>query len=166
RRKKETPAGIACASVFEGSRVFIVEIQALTVPAKAAVNRVYSEKIDSARVSRVAAVLEKRLGIKFSDQDIYINVAGGIRLSESAIDGALAAALYSARTDISLPEKTAIVGEISLAGEIRPVTKQKQRIKAARDLGFQKFIVPESEAGATQVETIKDLIKCLFVERS
>lgn len=166
RRKKETPAGIACASVFEGSRVFIVEIQALTVPAKTAVNRVYSEKIDSARVSRVAAVLEKRLGIKFSDQDIYINVAGGIRLSESAIDGALAAALYSARTDISLPEKTAIVGEISLAGEIRPVTKQKQRIKAARDLGFQKFIVPESEAGATQVETIKDLIKCLFVERS
>ena len=138
----------------------------MTVPAKAAVNRVYSEKIDSARVSRVAAVLEKRLGIKFSDQDIYINVAGGIRLSESAIDGALAAALYSARTDISLPEKTAIVGEISLAGEIRPVTKQKQRIKAARDLGFQKFIVPESEAGATQVETIKDLIKCLFVERS
>ncbi|MGN0729810.1 DNA repair protein RadA [Treponema sp.] len=162
RRKKETPAGIACASVFEGSRVFIVEIQALTVPAKAAVNRVYSEKIDSARVSRVSAVLEKKLGIKFSDQDIYINVAGGIRLSESAIDSALAAALYSARTDIPLPENTVVIGEISLAGEVRPVTKQRQRIKAAKDLGFEKCIAPESEPGAAAVESIKELVRCLF----
>ena len=67
RREGGTPAGVACVPVFEGSRVFVVEIQALTVPAKAAVNRVYSDRIDSARVSRVAAVLEKRAGLKFSD---------------------------------------------------------------------------------------------------
>ena len=162
RRKGETPAGVACASVFEGSRVFIVEIQALTVPAKAAVNRVYSDKIDAARVSRVAAVLEKRLGIKFSDQDLYINVAGGVRLTESAIDAALAAALYSARTDLPLPEKSVIIGELSLAGEVRPVTKQKQRIKAARDLGFEKLTVPEKDQGAAVTENVRDLIKVLF----
>lgn len=162
RRKGETPAGVACASVFEGSRVFIVEIQALTVPAKAAVNRVYSDKIDAARVSRVAAVLEKRLGIKFSDQDLYINVAGGVRLTESAIDAALAAALYSARTDLPLPEKSVIIGELSLAGEVRPVTNQKQRIKAARDLGFEKLTVPEKDQGAAVTENVRDLIKVLF----
>ena len=162
RRKGETPAGVACASVFEGSRVFIVEIQALTVPAKANVNRVYSEKIDSARVSRVAAVLEKRLGIRFSDQDLYINVAGGVRLSESAIDAALAAALYSARTDLPLPEKSVVIGELSLAGEIRPVTKQKQRVKSARDLGLEKITVPEKETGTVCTENVKDLMKVLF----
>ena len=89
----------------------MVEIQALTVPAKAALSRVYSDKIDSARVSRVAAVLEKRAGIRFSDQDIYINVAGGMRLTESAVDAALAAALYSARTGIPLKTGGAVTGE-------------------------------------------------------
>lgn len=162
RREFGTPAGVACVPVFEGTRVFIVEIQALTVPAKASLNRVYSEKIDSARVSRVAAVLEKRAGIKFSDQDLYINVAGGVRLSESAIDAALAAALYSARTDIPLPEKTVVVGELSLAGEIRPVGKLKQRVKTSKELGFAKVIVPEPETGAVAVDSIKALVKTLF----
>ncbi|MDR3284478.1 MAG: DNA repair protein RadA, partial [Treponema sp.] len=123
RRSGPLPAGVASAPVFEGSRVFLVEIQALTVPAKAALSRVYSDKIDSARVSRVAAVLEKRTGLRFSDQDLYINVAGGIRLTESAIDSALACALYSARTDIPLPDSCAFLGELSLAGEIRPVMR-------------------------------------------
>ena len=165
RRNGETPAGIACVPVFEGSRVFVVEIQALTVPAKAQVNRVYSEKIDSARVSRVAAVLEKRAGIKFSDQDIYINVAGGVRLNESAIDAALASALYSARSDIPLAEKTVVLGELSLAGEVRPVTKLKQRVKAARELGFTNIIAPEKEIASSStiaVDSVHSLVKALF----
>lgn len=162
RRSGSTPAGIACVSVFEGSRVFVVEIQALTVPSKAANTRVYSDKIDSARVSRVAAVLEKRGGIKFSDQDLYINVAGGARLTESAIDAALAAALYSARTDIPLKEKTVVVGELSLAGEIRPVTKLKQRVKTAKELGFENVIAPSNDEEATAVDSVKSLIRALF----
>ena len=99
KRKNGIPAGIAYVPVFEGSRVFVVEIQALTVPAKSSLNRVYSDKIDSARVSRVSAILEKRAGLRFSDQDIYINVAGGIRLTESAIDAALAVAFDSYKKD-------------------------------------------------------------------
>ena len=162
RRSGQLPAGVASVPVFEGSRVFLVEIQALTVPAKASITRVYSDKIDSARVSRVAAVLEKRAGLRFSDQDIYINVAGGVRLTESAIDGALAAALYSARTDLPLPENAAVVGELSLAGEIRPVNRIKQRSKAASGLGYSLVLAPEKEEGVTQVKDLKSLIRSLF----
>ncbi len=164
RREGTLPPGVAYVPVFEGSRVFVVEIQALTVAAKGALNRVYSDKVDSARVSRVAAVLEKRGGLRFCDQDIYINVAGGMKLSESAIDAALAAALYSARADIPLPAKTVIVGELSLAGEIRPVTKLKQRLKAANDLGFNRALVSEKIEGATVVESIGGMVRELFGE--
>lgn len=162
QRNGALPAGVACAAVFEGSRVFLVEIQALTVPAKSSMTRVFSDKIDSARVSRVAAVLEKRAGLKFSDQDLYINVAGGVRLTESAVDGALAAALYSARTDLALPDNTVIVGELSLAGEIRPVGRIRQRVRTAQNLGFGNVLSPEKDAGVTSVSTIKDLVKKLF----
>ncbi len=161
KRKENQPAGVACTPVFEGSRVFLVEIQALTVPAKASVSRIYSEKIDSGRVARVAAVIEKRCGLCFSDQDIYVNVAGGIKLSESSIDAALAAALYSARTDIAVKNGTAVFGELSLAGEIRPVTKTKQRIKAAEGLGFTQILSPSDE-GNNGISDIKTLIKTIF----
>lgn len=162
KRTENQPAGVACTPVFEGSRVFLVEIQALTVPAKASVSRIYSEKIDSGRVARVAAVLEKRCGLRFSDQDIYVNVAGGVRLTESSIDAAVAAALYSARTDIALKNQTAVFGELSLAGEIRPVAKAKQRIKAAEQLGFADIICPKADGGKAGVENIKQLVKGVF----
>lgn len=144
------PAGSAAVPVCEGSRVFMVEIQALTVPAKGAVTRVFSDKIDSARVSRIAAVLEKRIGLQFSDQDIYVNVAGGIRLKEPAADLAIALALYSARANIPAQKEGAYIGELSLAGEIRSVKKLKQRIKTAQNMGFTKVVSPppsDSEAG-------------------
>ncbi len=162
KRNGETPAGIANSCVFEGSRAFLVEIQALTVPAKASISRVYSDKVDSSRVARVAAVLEKRTGMKFSDQDLYVNVAGGVKLTESAVDAALAAALYSARTDIALPDATVIIGELSLAGEIRPVSRLKQRVKTARELGFTNVLAPESEGGARKISAVKDLLREVF----
>lgn len=162
KRSGETPAGIANACVFEGSRAFLVEIQALTVPAKASISRIYSDKVDSSRVARVAAVLEKRTGIRFSDQDLYVNVAGGVKLTESAVDAALAAALYSARADIAVAGGTVIIGELSLAGEIRPVARLKQRVKTARELGFGKVLAPENESGAKKISSIKDLLRELF----
>lgn len=162
RREGETPNGVAVCAVFEGTRVFLVEIQALTVPAKSTLTRVYSEKIDSARVSRVAAVIEKRTGLRFSDQDIYINVAGGVRLSESAIDASLAAALYSARTGIAIKDGTVLIGELSLAGEIRPVGRIKQRAKTAQSLGYSRVIAPEKDEGVAVVTDIQALVKALF----
>ncbi len=162
KREGESPAGIANTCVFEGSRAFVVEIQALTVPAKSSMSRVYSDKIDSSRVARVAAVLEKRTGLKFSEMDLYINVAGGARLKESAIDAALAAALYSARTDIPVKSTSVILGELSLAGEIRPVARLKSRIKTARDMGFKTVLAPEKDDGATRVSSVKELLSEIF----
>ncbi|MGI5062169.1 DNA repair protein RadA [Treponema denticola] len=165
------PAGSAAVPVCEGSRVFMVEIQALTVPAKGAVTRVFSDKIDSARVSRIAAVLEKRIGLQFSDQDIYVNVAGGIRLKEPAADLAIALALYSARANIPAQKEGAYIGELSLAGEIRTVKKLKQRIKTAQSMGFTKVVSPppsDSEAGDINIsqlfkaEDLSSAIKKVF----
>lgn len=162
KRKDSIPAGVSCCPVFEGSRVFLVEIQALTVPAKSSLSRVYSEKIDSGRVARIAAVIEKRCGLTFSDQDIYVNVAGGIRLNESSIDAAIAAALYSARVDLPLPNNTAIFGELSLAGEIRQVTKSSNRIKTAIQLGFSNIVCPEEDSNVQKCENIKEMVKILL----
>ncbi len=158
-RKENQSPGVCCTAVFEGNRVFMVEIQALTVPAKAAVSRVFSEKIDSARVSRIAAILEKRCGMRFLGQDIYVNVAGGIRLSESAIDGALAMAIYSARSDIPIPQGTAVFGELSLAGELRSVPKIRQRAKTAEGLGFFNLYAADAENGITEIKDIRSLVK-------
>ena len=172
QRQGELPAGSATVPVFEGSRVFMVEIQALTVPAKGTMTRVFSDKVDSARVSRVAAVLEKRVGLRFSDQDIYINVAGGIRLREPSIDLALALALYSARTDIPAHKNEDFIGELSLAGEIRPVRRLKPLIKTAQSLGFTQLYVPAAAGdsddldrdmqGVVYVENLAETIKRVF----
>ena len=133
--------------------------------------RVFSDKIDSARVNRVAAVLEKRVGIRFSDQDIYINVAGGIKIKEPAADLALAIALYSSRTDIPAKLNATYIGELSLAGEVRGVKKIVPRIKAANNLGFNSYYVPQIierddiemlKKDIVIIDGIKDAIKKIF----
>jgi DNA repair protein RadA/Sms len=149
-REGELPPGVATAAVLEGTRTLLVEIQALTVPAKSAVTRVFSDRIDSGRVSRIAATLEKRLKLRLSDHDLYINVAGGIRIAEVGVELALAASLYSARTGLPLPPKTAIAGELSLAGEVRPVRRMAGRIKTSRSLGFDRFLGPRPEPARTE----------------
>lgn len=162
RREGSQPAGVARAVVTEGNRAFIVEVQALTVEAKGALSRVYSDRVESNKVSRIAAVLEKRTGMRFSDQDIYINVAGGIRIRDSAADAAIAAALYSARASLPLDAFTAVIGELSLAGEIRPVSRLAQRIKAAQNMGYERVLSPDDAGGAVKVATLADLIREAF----
>ena len=170
RRDGELPAGVATAAVLEGSRTILIEIQALAIPAKGAVSRVFSDKIDSARVSRVAAALEKHLGLRLSDQDLYVNVAGGIRINEVGVELALACALYSARTGLPLPAGLVIAGELSLTGEIRPVRRLAGRIQTAANLGFTGFAGPapetrHSQGAKIQLQTagaIKSLIKLIY----
>jgi DNA repair protein RadA/Sms len=166
RRQGEVPAGVAVAAVHEGSRVIMVEIQALAVPAKAGITRVYSERIDSGRVARVAAVLEKNTGLRFSDQDLYVNVAGGMRLAEPGIDLALAAALYSARAGLALPAGSALAGELSLAGEVRPVRQMRRRARAAKALGLETVLGPGGEEGEGKewkaVADARSALKALF----
>lgn len=174
RRRGENPAGVVAAPCYEGSRVLLVEIQALTVPAKGAVSRTFSDRIDNRRVSRVAAVLEKHLGTRFSDQDIYINVAGGIRIQDVAIDLPLAIALYSARHGRALSGGILATGELSLAGEVRPVSHTLQRMKAAAEMSFRRLVGPPGETdsppgdsparGLTWVEaaTVVEAIRAAF----
>ncbi|HPE36380.1 MAG TPA: DNA repair protein RadA [Spirochaetales bacterium] len=170
RRDGANPPGSAVAATWEGTRSILVEIQALTVPGKASLTRVFSERVDAARVSRVAAVLEKHVGLRFSDQDIYVNVAGGMRLSEPGIDLALAAALYSARSGLPLPPRVALAGELSLAGEIRRVRRMKGRSRAAKALGFDTVYGPQDTAAASSeagdgwfaVGRVDEAVKKLF----
>ena len=170
RREGAYPAGVATAAVLEGTRTILVEIQALAIPAKGAVSRVFSDKIDSGRVSRIAATLEKHLGLRLSDQDLYVNVAGGIRITEVGVDLALACALYSARTGLALPAGLVIAGELSLTGELRPVNRLAGRIKTAQNLGFGPFLCscPEgppqdaAQAATIPVRDIKSAIKQVF----
>ena len=166
QRERELPSGIATATVFEGSRVLLIEIQALTVSAKGGLSRTFSDRIDPRRVSRIAAVIEKHMGLRFSDQDVYINVAGGMALKETGIDLAIALALYSARTGIPLPKERVVTGELSLAGEVRPIPHLDKRIKTAGEMGFSPVVPrggrsPAGE-GVTEVRTLKEAVAMVF----
>jgi DNA repair protein RadA/Sms len=142
RRQGPAPAGTCVCAAYEGSRPLLIEIQALTVASKTGLSRVYSDRMDSQRVARVAAVLEKQTGLRFSDQDIYVNVAGGIKAGELGAELALACALYSARTGYPPPPGWAVAGELTLAGEIRPVRHMRKRAKAARSAGYPQVLGP------------------------
>jgi DNA repair protein RadA/Sms len=145
QRQDAQPPGVVAAPVYEGSRVLLVEIQSLVVPAKGGISRVFSERIDAGRVSRMAAVLEKHLKVRLSDQDIYVNVGGGIRIGEVGIELPLAACLYSARLNQPVPPLTAVVGEVSLAGEIHPVPHLERRIRAVQEMSFARLVHPPAK---------------------
>jgi DNA repair protein RadA/Sms len=169
RRDGEIPAGVAVAPLFEGSRALLIEIQALTVPAKSGISRIYSDRIDSGRVARMAAVLEKHLGLHLAEHDIYVNVAGGIRVAEVGVELPLALALYSARITAPLPARTAVIGEVSLTGEVRPVPGLEKRSRACRELGFDSLVGPASAEGLppegasyTGVGLVKEAIRAVF----
>lgn len=98
--------------------------------------------LDSGRLSTILAVLEARCGIPFAGLDVFLNVAGGMRVSEPAADLAVAAALLSAREDVALPADTVVFGEISLSGALRPVSQSENRLKEAQKLGFTGAMLP------------------------
>ena len=161
------PPGIAFTSIVEGTRAFVVEIQALVVPAKSGLQRIYSDKIDIARVSRIAAILERHTDLKLSDQDIYVNVAGGVRLNDVSIELPLALALYSSKINRSLPVKLVSFGELSLAGEVRNVPFIERKHKAAADLGFDLVISPyikgrKSSESLVLVKSVKSAVVGAF----
>jgi DNA repair protein RadA/Sms len=138
-------AGISGAAVFagmEGTRPILVEIQALVAPSGLATPRRAVVGWDSGRLAMVMAVLEARCGLALAGRDVYLNVAGGLRIQEPAADLAVAAALVSSAADVALPDGTVIFGEIGLTGEVRPVAQAEARLKEAAKLGFGRAIVP------------------------
>lgn len=140
RDKEDFPPGISFTPIIEGSRTFVVEIQSLVIPSRSGYQRIYSDKIENGRVNRISAILERHVGLVLSDQDIYINVAGGMKLSEGSIDIAIALALYSARTGTPLSPTLSSFGELSLAGEVRPVNFGERRIKTLSEMGFERCV--------------------------
>jgi DNA repair protein RadA/Sms len=141
---RETPApGSVVFAGIEGTRPVLVEFQALVAPSSLSQPRRAVVGWDGARLSMILAVLEARAGISFQGLDVYLNVAGGMRISEPAADLAVAAALLSAREDAALPAETVVFGELSLSGALRPVTQAENRLKEAVKLGFSAAILPK-----------------------
>ncbi len=141
-------SGAAVLASMEGSRPLLVEIQALVAPATFAAPRRAVIGWDAARLHMVLAVLEARCGLALAGRDVYLNVAGGLRVAEPAADLAVAAALVSSLTDSPMPDRAVVFGEIGLSGEIRAVSQMDNRLKEAAKLGFESAIVPKRQARA------------------
>ena len=151
-------SGSCTVCCMEGTRPIIAEVQALTVKTSFAVPRRTADGFDHSRLCLLVAVLEKRLGLKFSEHDVYLNVVGGLHLDEPACDLAVAAALISALKDVPVPFELAVAGEIGLAGEIRGVSNIGQRVREAARLGFERIMIPRR---GTDLSSMPDTIEVI-----
>ncbi len=143
-------SGSAIAVTMEGSRPLLVEIQALTSPTSFAIPRRTANGIDLSRLLLLIAVLTKRVGLHLSDQDVFVNVVGGIKIKEPAVDLAVAVAIASGFRNVPVAADLAIVGEIGLVGELRGVRQMPQRLAEAARLGFRKCLVPAGSLKGVQ----------------
>jgi DNA repair protein RadA/Sms len=139
-REKPT-SGVTIAATMEGNRPMLIETQALVSTAAYGVPQRSSTGFDLRRLSMLLAVLEKRCGFRLSAKDVFINIAGGIRVEDPGIDLALACAILSSDQDIPIPQTVCFAAEVGLTGEIRPVNRIDQRISEAEKLGFEKILV-------------------------
>lgn len=144
--------GSAVFAGLEGSRPLLIEVQALVAPSPLGTPRRAVIGWDSARLSMILAVLEARCGVRFSQHDVYLNVAGGLKINEPGADLAVAAALVSSLSGLALPANCVYFGEVSLSGAIRPVAQAQSRLKEAQKLGFDQAYCPEGNLkdGATR----------------
>jgi DNA repair protein RadA/Sms len=156
-------AGSAVTAVMEGSRPLLVEVQALAARSAYGSPQRVTSAFDPRRLALILAVLERRAGVPFSGLDVFVNVTGGVRLTETASDLAIAAALLSSVRDRPLPPDTLFVGEIGLSGEVRPVRASERRLGEASRLGFRgAAIAPpgvRSDLQVTQVASVGELME-------
>jgi DNA repair protein RadA/Sms len=155
----ERAAGAAVFAGIEGSRPVLVEFQALVAPSAYGTPRRAVVGWDSGRLAMVLAVLEARCGLGFGTRDVYLNVAGGLRISEPAADLAAAAALASSALDTALPQDCVVFGEVSLSGDVRPVSRMEARLKEAAKLGFSRALGPAGVDGVIGVSRLADAVR-------
>jgi DNA repair protein RadA/Sms len=169
-RSREVP-GAAVVPSLEGSRPILVEVQALVSPSSLALPRRQSMGVEPGRVSLLVAILEKRVGLGMGGQDIFVNVAGGVRLSEPALDLGVALALASSFLDRPVPNDTLIFGEVGLTGEVRAVSSPEIRLKEGAKLGFRRALLARRQQehlgefpglDLLGVETLANAIRRLF----
>jgi DNA repair protein RadA/Sms len=164
--RNEKSPGAAVFAGMEGTRPILVEVQALVAATSLGTPRRAVVGWDSSRLAMILAVLEAHCGVKLGQHDVYLNVAGGYRISEPAADMAIASALVSSLAGLALPADCVYFGEISLSGAVRPVSHTGQRLKEAEKLGFSAALLPSASAELpkagkgrwTEIESLPDLV--------
>lgn len=171
-QRQEEVSGSAVFAGMEGTRPVLVEVQALVAPSPLGTPRRAVIGWDSSRLSMVLAVMEARCGVAIGPNDVYLNVAGGLRVTEPAADLSVAAALASSLSGVPVPSDMVIFGEIGLSGEVRPVGHLDHRLKEASKLGFRRALIPAtgskkqtstSDIKLTEIRHLKDMLP-LFTE--
>ena len=163
-------SGVAIAAAMEGARPFLIETQSLVSSAVYGTPQRSATGFDLRRMNMLLAVLEKRAGFKLVQKDVFLNIAGGLRVSDPAIDLPVISAVLSSSLDIPIDRSTCMAGEVGLSGEIRPVNRIEQRIQEAGKLGFTRMIVPqmkglealESKMKIFQVRKVEEAFRELF----
>lgn len=160
-------SGVAIASAIEGIRPFLIEVQALVSSAAYGTPQRSSTGFDLRRLNMLLAVLEKRAGFKIAQKDVFLNIAGGIKVNDPAIDLAVISAILSSSVDIAIEKHMCVAGEVGLSGEIRPINRIEQRIHEAEKLGFKKMIIPDINLKSMNLTKMNiELIKVKKVEEA
>ncbi len=162
----ENISGVAIASAVEGINPLMVEVQALVNPAVYSAPQRIATGYDNKRLNMILAVIEKHLGVRLGIKDVFVNIAGGIKITDTALDLPVAMAILSSDTNAIIPRKFAFAGEISLAGEIKPVYRTEQRIAEAQKLGFEKIFISafskinekNSKIQIVKIKHLKDIL--------
>ena len=160
-------SGVAIASAIEGIRPFLIEVQALVSSAAYGNPQRSSTGFDLRRLNMLLAVLEKRAGFKLAQKDVFLNIAGGIKVNDPAIDLAIISAILSSNIDIAIEQYVCMAGEVGLSGEIRPINRLEQRIHEAEKLGFRKMIIPQVNLKSLDLKKINiELMQVRKVEEA
>ncbi|MGL5272129.1 MAG: DNA repair protein RadA [Phocaeicola sp.] len=148
-------SGVAIACAVEGVRPFLIETQALVSTAAYGMPQRSATGFDLRRMNMLLAVLEKRVGFKLAQKDVFLNIAGGLKVSDPAIDLAVISAILSSNMDAEVESGICMAGEVGLSGEIRPVNRIEQRIAEAEKLGFKQILIPKHNMQGLNMEKIK-----------
>ena len=162
----EGMSGVAIASAIEGIRPFLIETQALVSSAVYGNPQRSATGFDTRRMNMLLAVLEKRVGFKLAQKDVFLNIAGGLKVNDPAIDLSVISAILSSNMDVAIEPEVCMAGEVGLSGEIRPVNRIEQRIGEAEKLGFKRFILPRQNLQGLTAKTKIELVPVRKVEEA
>jgi DNA repair protein RadA/Sms len=152
KNRPEHASGSALTMIMEGTRPLIVEIQALTVHSELAIPRRVAQGVPITKLQLICAILTKHLHLNLSDQDVFVNVTGGLNLREPAADLAIALAILSSFKNLPLPIRSLALGELGLLGEIRPVAFLDKRLKEAKALGYSATFTPDKFTSINKIK--------------
>ncbi len=164
--------GVAIGVTLEGIRPFLIEVQALVSTAAYGTPQRSVTGFDSKRMNMLLAVLEKRVGFKLAQKDVFLNIAGGLKVNDPALDLAVICAILASNVDMAIPQGVCMSGEVGLSGEIRPITRIEQRIMEAEKLGMKSIIIPRNnlkgfdtsrlKINITEVSKVEEAFRMLF----